>query len=437
VWPNTEFPHPQPSFVQPVPLVGVNPDASPTVFVCFNAKWLPYIAGALKQLVLQSTWATNNPDEWMLEQSRAMTLISMFAQAKPCLPPDKSPGEGEAEFMQFRMDCDCNLEVQCCDGTWAKILNANQIKDLIAGSGPGTSPQPQPGGGCQLYHGSVSGLSRWLVPTPLNTGDTLEVQNASGASNGDNLSRWNCPDGSQFFAGACTPYPHTDSGALMPGVPIGTVIVNIDGTWYDGRTSIVVPSGVTNVQPIIALNYDQSFPASGTVTFDVNVCNNADATWCYEVDFATTTGAFTPVSVAVGTPAVWNAGSGWASADFQQPSGNYFRGAFVHRAFSGIHITAIDMTFDMAGHVIEAGHTAFSCDIEANGSSLAHIYFADVSDGTGQHLTWSGDLSGVTDLQISAFSSYYVSSATYAGSSLLPKLKIMGKGINPFGASNC
>jgi hypothetical protein len=83
MWPDSDFPRPVSSFEQPVPLVGVDPDAEPAVSVSFNAKWLPYVVGALKQLVLQSTWRTDDPEKWGLEQFRAMTLLSIFSRATP------------------------------------------------------------------------------------------------------------------------------------------------------------------------------------------------------------------------------------------------------------------------------------------------------------------------------------------------------------------
>lgn len=64
-----------------MPLVLVDPDESPTVCLQVNREWIPYILGALKQLVLQTTWDTSDPDALNLVQARAMTLIAMFQQS--------------------------------------------------------------------------------------------------------------------------------------------------------------------------------------------------------------------------------------------------------------------------------------------------------------------------------------------------------------------
>jgi len=66
------------SFRTPVPLPDKDPDASPTRTFTLNCEWLPYIRGALLQLILQYTWPQDDPAAVYLAQQRAMTLISMF-----------------------------------------------------------------------------------------------------------------------------------------------------------------------------------------------------------------------------------------------------------------------------------------------------------------------------------------------------------------------
>lgn len=49
------------------------------VQVCFSVLWLPYVLGALTQLLLQSTWDSDDPETISLAQSRSNNLINMFA----------------------------------------------------------------------------------------------------------------------------------------------------------------------------------------------------------------------------------------------------------------------------------------------------------------------------------------------------------------------
>lgn len=72
-------PAPSPSFKFPVVVPTTDPDATPTQSVSINCAWLPYIRGALYQLVQQATWL-GTPDQVQLAQLRAMTLISLFEE---------------------------------------------------------------------------------------------------------------------------------------------------------------------------------------------------------------------------------------------------------------------------------------------------------------------------------------------------------------------
>lgn len=74
------FAHPTSSFNKPVPLPGAEPDQGPCATVSFSRAWLPYVLGAMTQLMLQTTWLTDDPDEFRLVQEQASTLIAMFAE---------------------------------------------------------------------------------------------------------------------------------------------------------------------------------------------------------------------------------------------------------------------------------------------------------------------------------------------------------------------
>lgn len=73
-----EYPRPISSFEQPVSSPNVEPTDTPLVSVCFNVLWLPYILGALNQLVLQSTWAD---EDYALAMRRGASLVQLFSTA--------------------------------------------------------------------------------------------------------------------------------------------------------------------------------------------------------------------------------------------------------------------------------------------------------------------------------------------------------------------
>jgi hypothetical protein len=75
------------SFQRPVPLVLVDPDDEPNYSVCFRSEWLPYILGALEQLLLQTTWRTDDIDALKQQQDRSRLLIEQFMLGCPTEMP--------------------------------------------------------------------------------------------------------------------------------------------------------------------------------------------------------------------------------------------------------------------------------------------------------------------------------------------------------------
>lgn len=78
MYPDSPFAIPHGSFQSPVPIPAGDPDGSPSRTFTLACSWLPYIRGALAQLLLQATWDTDDPAALNLVQARAATLISMF-----------------------------------------------------------------------------------------------------------------------------------------------------------------------------------------------------------------------------------------------------------------------------------------------------------------------------------------------------------------------
>jgi hypothetical protein len=81
MFPDSPFATPRGSFERPVPLVLVDPCDDPSITVKIHRAWVPYVLGALQQLVLQATWDTTDPDALWLVQQRAMKLLSCVVQA--------------------------------------------------------------------------------------------------------------------------------------------------------------------------------------------------------------------------------------------------------------------------------------------------------------------------------------------------------------------
>jgi hypothetical protein len=67
-----------------IPVPETHPSDEPTVQVCFNIDWLPYIMGALGALLADSTWNTSNPTTLDSVKNDVQDLLSLFAQAEAC-----------------------------------------------------------------------------------------------------------------------------------------------------------------------------------------------------------------------------------------------------------------------------------------------------------------------------------------------------------------
>lgn len=80
MWPDQPYAPARGSFERPVPLPLGNADADPSHTVTIACEWLPYVRGALQQLLLQATWDTTSPDALLLVQQRAFSLIDLFVE---------------------------------------------------------------------------------------------------------------------------------------------------------------------------------------------------------------------------------------------------------------------------------------------------------------------------------------------------------------------
>jgi len=107
-----EFDLARPSFPSPVPVPGVAPDFSP-VDVPISCYWLPYVAGALKVLLAETTWNTDDPVVLQTVLGQSQALLDTFAAAinsSACdalLPPIA-----------------CDFDFTLSDGDWTVVRTA-------------------------------------------------------------------------------------------------------------------------------------------------------------------------------------------------------------------------------------------------------------------------------------------------------------------------
>src|SRR6266496_2153885 len=257
MWPLSPYARPVSSFQRPVPLVFVEPSDAPRVCVEFNAQWLPYVIGALKQLTLQTSWDSIDPEIIQTQQERSMDLINIFAAAEICTNALLLSDELEYEMSvceQLRFQ-DGKLQGLCC-GVWSDISGQPPQGWQTGPTGIGQTP-PSAGGGCVSYKAGLSGNGYWYAPFVVNTGDTLTISNSKGATYNPANGLWYCTDGSTFFAGACLASTATNAGNPMPAVLTGKLIAKIGGTFYDVNNggTFVVPAGIASQPVTFQFNY--------------------------------------------------------------------------------------------------------------------------------------------------------------------------------------
>lgn len=229
-------------------------------------------------------------------------------------PSPASVGALEDDMSFFRIVCEQGksyLEFQSCPDEWVRLANVDQLTN---GTQPGDgSPQPPAGGGTQQYCSKLLANGTLLIPTTVNTGDTITIDSATGAGNDAGSVSWFCPDGSFFFAGACAGGGAPASGDPVPSQKHMSLIIGIGSTFYGATigTPFTVPSGIINGQAFIQVNDDDLPDNSGSYNVCVTVKNNAAATWHQHFDFTLNDGGWQPVVSSGNTLSVWQPGQGW------------------------------------------------------------------------------------------------------------------------------
>lgn len=348
----------------------------------------------------------------------------IFDNLRPggCLPelPPFGHGIEIEDLMPLRVDCDCNVFITCCDGTEKQILTADQVTKLLSNGGAGT-PQPQPGGGCQSYPLIVpAGAVGALIPTIVNSGDTIELSSLDGTWYGGSVT-WYCPDGSVFFAG-CTPLQNFNGSSQIPGSPIGRVIALINGTYYDILGSVfTVPGGIVNQQVTLLMNTDTISTSSGSVSLIAKVCNNQASSFTHTFDLTLSPGIWT-----VRDQGVYTSGVGYTDGTVVYPP-NTFRGCDIQ----ALSITPFTLTRLQLRATDVAG--SFGANSVNFGNVAPGVYFTTQAMTGSDNIYDSGPLSiaGVTQLFIDQICGLR-NGGDPGGTVLAVQITVSGLGSDPF-----
>lgn len=383
MYPPSPYAVPYGSFPIPVSPPGIGPFDGELKYIPINCAWLPYIAGALTQLLLQSTWRVNSDDELFRVQGQAFDLIAKISciqlpsLADLCTQFGNSGAETEEFMIRQNPSNPCELQTSVDGINWCTF--ADLSKCIPANGQPGSgSQQPSPGGGQACYQAKMQGSGKWLLPTNVNSGDVIVVSGTNGAAT-DGSGIWYCPNGQTYFLGACAGATTTSSGDPLNTSPHMSLIAKINGVYYEMyNATLTVPGGVTNSIVEFQLNDSSLSDNFGEIDFQACVTNNATAAWTKTFDFTTSDGGFS--SDVTNAGAAYIPGTGWQSNNS------------ALNAFS-IHRTGLS-TFDLteAQWTIVADSPTGGANLYTDGD-LTPIFTAVGYAGTGTQVkTFTGSI---------------------------------------------
>lgn len=436
MYPDSPYAIPIGSFRTPQKPPTVDADKGDQIQVCFAREWLPLVLGALTQLLLEYTWRVSDPTDLDIVQQRVIGLMYLFQSARKCNAPIVLSGgaDGEDNLIRQNPDNPCELQTSIDGTNWCTFADLSLC--LPAPSQPARdAPQPSAGGGFECYHGTLEASSNWLVPTPVSTGDTLDLQDAIGAAS-DGTATWRCPDGKIYFAGACQPGTETLDG----GDPDGSVfhmalIWVINGSVYLNAMSgpVTVPSGVSNGTAVLQVNDGSLAGNFGSYQITVCVTNNAETGWTHVFNFLLTSGGWTPIGGQVtGDSGQWVASVGWIGDHVQRPANNYYNQCALAITFPARTLTRVKVDFSVHGIATDGPTSAGRFAVIVNGNAYGLLLFSNTTEGDGLISDNLMTEVAATSIEIDNDSTYYALSATYGGSCGFASVEVSGLGTDPF-----
>lgn len=384
---DSPFAEPTSSYNQSVLPVQTDPTDEPLVSIPINQSYIPYLVGAVQQLLLQAAYPSSlTPDQLNLVQSRWMDAINAIGTAAP-VKPIKFPAIGvDIGDVMIRQNPanPCQLQ-SSVDGTdWCTFADFSLCIPNSNQPGPG-APQPAPDGGQACYSIQMPANQFSYLPTTVNTGDVLQIQNPTGAVSSSHNDLWRCEDGGQFFAGANVGYPQTFVDDPLPGSPSGALIVVVGGmNYFIGAGSWTVPGGITNAPLLFQVNDADTTGLSGSYQFQVCVTNNAMSSYSHTFPISTLPSPWIvncPVTSDLTQDfADWVSGTGFVGQCLPQGGGEYLVAVACQLTCPAMNFSDMQVTYDADS---TTGGGALEARIYYGGSTSYDSVTASIAHGTG------------------------------------------------------
>lgn len=341
-------------------------------------------------------------------------------------------GEGSCELQWSYDDWITydSFDMSVCVQSWIDSLVPGMISDAIAADlangtlGPGGQPgptNPPAAGQCKTYHVELHANDKWLVPSVLNTGDTVHVIDAYGGAT-DGAFLWYCQNGKSYVLGTCgnnNPYQPTDPYQAGNHMQIIGAYNTTTPVYFDPLTSLyTIPSGVSNEQAWIQLNDGPLADNQGVITFDVEICSHvASDPLCHHIDFRLTDGGF--LSYA-GLSVPRTDGVGYVTSTTGVT-------IFLQKLFSSSTIQKIKL----AGTSTDNTHEVVT-DVDMFTPPPRQFW---INEGRVFAANWTLELDGA--LTGTSLLVYFNPVAAYAGTFILTDAWVYTSNTSDFGDSNC
>lgn len=179
----------------------------------------------------------------------------------------------------------CKLEFSPDGECWCVIYDPTDC--ILTEGGQPDGDQSLPAGTCRTYNVSLAGNGKWLLPVKVDTGDTIEVTEMSGAWSNTPF-QWKCPNGQPYILGLCVGGTFTDGGNPLPASPTMGLIALYEtggGGFAGGGATLLVPTGKSGEQVEFQANDDDLTDNAGHVSFKVTVCKKAATVDCKAFTF--------------------------------------------------------------------------------------------------------------------------------------------------------
>jgi len=301
----------QGSFVEPVNPPGVDFDSAPLTCVRFSQAWLPYVMGALQQLIQPSSWVVADNVALNDVLLNASDLIGSIGQGGDCV-----------DFQERLQDCVLQYSL---DGgsTWVDVAGwAANLQACIAAR---TAPPVPANPGGTLPSQNACNLSGWLASQVLQAAAAAQAANRAAANDENVLIKSLLNDvfgGSPLINGIINAgyglfvttqgFPNTDlvTASTDAGLLTSMTKAIFDATTAKGYVDASnfaqvaanlaaisypaaswVPAMLSNFWTNLTLTTIQNMQAKGVL--NVANCDAFDTPWCHYINFGSNDGGAT------------------------------------------------------------------------------------------------------------------------------------------------